>query len=158
MRSQLIALSLLLAMTASSQVAKADTYSQWAHDKEHQLWIQMHPDRAHFFTAHPEAAEKYRSEWADWHQDKVEYKNWADQHPDWVAKHQTRHDYFIAHPENTEKYRHEWYAQKETRQDYNNWLNNHSDWGQNKDHGHGHGWGHDRDHDNGHHDHDGDQH
>ena len=97
-------------------------YQQWS--VQHQDWVRLHPDRAHFFAAHPESAEKYRNEWQGWHEAN-KFETWAELHPGWTATHKERSEYFRAHPEAAEQNKHEWWEHKENKHEYSKWAKTH---------------------------------
>jgi len=74
----------------------------------HPQWLEMHRERAQYFMQHPEEAEKFRHEWADWSEDKVTFSQWWRFNPHWVVKHDERARYFLRHPDEAEKFRSEW--------------------------------------------------
>ena len=118
---RLIALAALSVLSMSAAAYADPAYHEWA--TTHQDWVRLHPERAKYFEAHPEFAEKYRSEWNGWHESK--YNEWAEHHPGWVATHKSRHEMFIAHPDAAEKARHEWYEHKENHKEYSEWERTH---------------------------------
>ena len=119
----LAALSILSLNVAAYADPPSDVkYHEWA--AQHAEWVRLHPDRARFFTSHPEMAEKYRHEWSDWHE-KANYNEWAEHHPGWVSTHKERHEWFNSHPDAAEKARHEWWEHKETKREYHDWEKAH---------------------------------
>ncbi|SRR5579885_2187911 len=88
-------------------------FAEWA--RMHPEWAEAHPDRYQFFIRHPEEAERYRHEWFEERvenerrSDRMQFREWAEHHPDWVANHPDRYRFFMSHPEKAEQFRAEWF-------------------------------------------------